>query len=94
LGSSKVSINNILTNPATYNAEWAIGADNTIDNALLVKANNRKYEAKGIQSVGNYSFETGKAKHDIDFGIRYHEDYEIVSNGSMDTQYKTVMNRT
>jgi Fe(3+) dicitrate transport protein len=44
-----------------------------IDNALLVKANNRKYEAKGIQSVGNYSFETGKAKHDIDFGIRYHE---------------------
>jgi Fe(3+) dicitrate transport protein len=46
-----------------------------IDNALLVKANNRKYEAKGIQS-GNYSFETGKAKHDIDFGIRYHEDYE------------------
>jgi Fe(3+) dicitrate transport protein len=48
----------------------------TIDNALLVKANNRKYEAKGIQSVGNYSFETGKAKHDIDFGIRYHEDYE------------------
>lgn len=24
----------------------------------------------------NYTFETGKAKHDIDFGIRYHEDYE------------------
>jgi Fe(3+) dicitrate transport protein len=23
-----------------------------------------------------HSFETGKAKHDIDFGIRYHEDYE------------------
>jgi Fe(3+) dicitrate transport protein len=77
LGSSKVSINNILTNPATYNAEYRAisGADNTIDNALL-KKNNRKYEAKGIQSVGNYSFETGKAKHDIDFGIRYHEDYE------------------
>jgi Fe(3+) dicitrate transport protein len=51
-----------------------LSGDNTIDNALLVKANNRKYEAKGIQSVGNYSFETGKAKHDIDFGIRYHED--------------------
>jgi Fe(3+) dicitrate transport protein len=89
LGSSKVSINNILTNPYLQCRIPASGADNTIDNALLVKANNRKYEAKGIQSVGNYSFETGKSKHDIDFGIRYHEDYEIVSNGSMDTQYKT-----
>jgi Fe(3+) dicitrate transport protein len=48
MGSSKVSINNILTNPTTYNAEYRAisGADNTID-ALLVKANNRKYEAKG-----------------------------------------------
>jgi Fe(3+) dicitrate transport protein len=78
LGSSKVSINNILTDPITYNAEYQAitGATNTIDNALLVKANNRKYEAKGIQSVGNYSFTTGKANHDIDFGLRYHEDYE------------------
>jgi Fe(3+) dicitrate transport protein len=78
LGSSKVSINNILTDPVTYNAEYqaVTGAENTIDNALLVKANNRKYEARGIQTVGNYTFETGKAKHDIDFGVRYHEDYE------------------
>jgi Fe(3+) dicitrate transport protein len=89
LGSSKVSINNILTNPTTYNAEYRAisGADNTIDNALLVKANNRKYEAKGIQSVG-YSFET-KAKHDIDFGIRYHEDYEDRFQWIDGTQYKT-----
>jgi Fe(3+) dicitrate transport protein len=78
LGASKVSINNILTNPTTYNAEYRAltGQDNTIDNALLVKANNRKYGAEGIQSVANYRFETGKTKHDIDFGIRYHEDYE------------------
>jgi Fe(3+) dicitrate transport protein len=81
LGSSKVSINNILTNPTTYNAEYISGADNTIDDALL-KANNRKYGLK--DSIGrNYSFETGKAKHDIDFGIRYHEDYEDRC-GSMD----------
>lgn len=78
LGASKVSINNILTDPTTYNAEYRAltGQDNTIDNALLVKANNRKYGAEGIQSVANYRFETGKTKHDIDFGIRYHEDYE------------------
>jgi Fe(3+) dicitrate transport protein len=78
LESSKVSINNILTDPVKYNAEYQAltGAENTFDNALLVKANNREYEAKGIQTVVNYGFETGKAKHDIDFGIRYHEDYE------------------
>lgn len=78
LGASKVSINNILTDPTTYNAEYRAltGQDNTIDNALLVKANNRKYGAEGIQSVANYRFKTGKTKHDIDFGIRYHEDYE------------------
>jgi Fe(3+) dicitrate transport protein len=78
LGTSKVSINAILTDPITYNAEYRaiIGEDNTINNALLVKANNRVYEAKGIQSVANYNFESGQTKHDIDFGIRYHEDFE------------------
>ena len=78
LGANRVSINNILTNPTTFNAEYraVTGQDNTVDNALLVKANNRVYGAKGIQSVANYRFESGKVKHDIDFGIRYHEDYE------------------
>jgi len=78
IGASKVSINNILTDPDTYNAEYRAitGNDNTINSALLVKANNRMYEAKGIQTVANYTFETGKTKHDIDFGIRYHEDFE------------------
>jgi len=78
LGSTKVGINAILTNPTTYNAEYLAltGAENTADNALLVKANNRKYEAKGIQSVANYNFQTANVKHDIDFGFRYHEDFE------------------
>jgi Fe(3+) dicitrate transport protein len=40
--------------------------DNTIDNALLVKANNMHMRLKEFNR-GNYSFETGKAKHDIDF---------------------------
>ena len=78
LGTTKVGINSILTNPTTYNAEYLAltGADDTADNALLVKANNRMYEAKGIQSVANYNFGTGALKHDLDFGFRYHEDFE------------------
>jgi Fe(3+) dicitrate transport protein len=78
LGTSKVGINSILIDPTRYNAEYLAltGASNTADNALLVKANNRVYEAKGIQSVGNYNFRTGALNHDLDFGVRYHEDYE------------------
>ena len=78
LGSTKVGINSILIDPTRYNAEYLAltGADDTADNALLVKANNRMYEAKGIQSVANYNFGNGAIKHDLDFGFRYHEDFE------------------
>lgn len=78
LGTSTVSISNIILDPVKYANEYnAInGSVNTISNALRVKANNREYESQGIQSVGSYNFNTGKAKHDIEFGIRYHEDYE------------------
>ena len=78
LGTTKVGINSILIDPTKYNAEYLAltGANNTADNALFVKANNRMYEAKGIQAVANYNFVTRALKHDIDFGFRYHEDYE------------------
>ena len=78
LGTSTVSINSILEDPIKYNAEFnAInGSANTIANALRVKANNRNYEAQGIQSVGNYKLEKNAFTHEIEFGIRYHEDYE------------------
>ncbi|RTY88362.1 TonB-dependent receptor family protein [Flavobacterium sp. RSP15] len=78
VGTTKVGINSILIDPTRYNAEYLAltGAANTADNALLVKANNRMYESKGIQSVANYNFATGTLKHDLDFGFRYHEDYE------------------
>lgn len=78
LGSTTVSISNILLEPVKYANEYnAInGSSNTNPNALRVKANNRKYESQGIQSVGNYKFNTGKTNHDIEFGFRYHEDFE------------------
>ncbi len=78
LGTSTVSINNILENPVKYTAEYnaITGASNTIANALRVKANNREYEAQGIQTVGNFKLEKNAFTHEIEFGIRYHEDYE------------------
>ncbi len=78
LGSNRVSINAILENPITYQAEYLAitGQNNTADNALGIKANNREYEAKGIQTVGNYKFIVGTTSNELDFGVRYHEDFE------------------
>lgn len=41
---------------------------------LRVRANNRKYEAKGIESVGYYRFDLGAVQHEITAGIRFHQD--------------------
>ena len=78
LGTTSVSITNILADPIKYPGEYnaIAGNSNTIANALRVKANNREYESQGLQTVGNYKFLTGKVKHDLEFGVRYHEDYE------------------
>lgn len=78
LGTSSVSITNVIAYPIKYPGEYnaITGTSNTIANALRVKANNRNYEAQGVQTVGNYIFNTGTIKHDLEFGVRYHEDYE------------------
>jgi Fe(3+) dicitrate transport protein len=78
LGSNKVTINSILEDPITYQAEYnaITGTTNSTTNALGVKANNRAYEAKGIQTVGNYKFMIGQVENDLNFGVRYHEDFE------------------
>ena len=78
LGTSTVSINSIIEDPTKYAGEYnAIsGTTNTINNALRVKANNRSYESQGVQTVGNFKLESNTVLHDIEFGIRYHEDYE------------------
>lgn len=78
LGTSKVSINSILENPTTFQAEYLVitGQNNTANDALGVKANNREYQAKGIQTVGNFKFSLGKTSNELDFGVRYHEDFE------------------
>jgi Fe(3+) dicitrate transport protein len=78
LGTGSVSIANVTADPIKYSAEYdaLTGNTNTIANALLVKANNRNYESQGVQTVGNLNFNTGTVKHDVEFGVRYHEDYE------------------
>ena len=76
--TTSVSIKDIIADPIKYPGEYnaIAGNSDTNANALRVKANNRNYESQGVQTVGNYNFNTGTVKHDIEFGVRYHEDYE------------------
>jgi len=68
-------IGSILNTPSNYSAEYQIitGA-NSVDNALLVKANNREYYSTGIQSIIGSSFSTSGLAHDVEIGLRYHRD--------------------
>jgi len=43
---------------------------------LRVRANNRYYEARGIQSDVEWRFQTTNLQHALGFGIRYHNDME------------------
>ncbi len=43
---------------------------------LDIKANKRSYVSQGIQSIANNKFNIGKSKHNLEYGVRYHDDYE------------------
>ena len=70
----KAGIANILENPDTYPLlfGYVTGELNTSEGALGVKANNRNYLSKGIQTKFDYHFYTGKLFHDFEIGARYH----------------------
>jgi len=71
-----VKIGNLLTDPETHAAEYSIitGGSSANDNALEVKANNRKYFARGVQSIIGMQFGTNSSVHEVEVGFRYHED--------------------
>jgi Fe(3+) dicitrate transport protein len=46
------------------------------NNNLTLRANNRDYYSKGIQSVIAHQYQTDRASHEVEYGIRYHYDEE------------------
>jgi len=53
----------------------ALKGEGSAADVFTIRANNRKYESKGIQS--KYEYEFGKdIKHKLSFGFRFHQDYE------------------
>jgi len=74
----KASIANIVANPEDYPTHFGFtnGSLNSGADALKVKANNRAYISKGVQTKFDYHFFGENTFHDIEVGFRYHYDEE------------------
>lgn len=75
---TKVGIASVLENPEEFANHFDIvnGTVNSQTDALLVKANNRDYRSKGIQTKFDYHWSGEQVFHDLEIGLRYHYDEE------------------
>jgi Fe(3+) dicitrate transport protein len=75
---SGTSLGDILEDPQGHASEYAYltGDSTSADGALAVKANNRSYYAQGVESIVGVKFDAVSWTHDLEVGIRYHEDEE------------------
>lgn len=48
----------------------------SVDDALAVKANNRTYYSQGVELIAGYGLPAGRTWHDLELGMRLHEDEE------------------
>ena len=78
LGSvNGTGISSILNNPTTFSTELNIlRGQNSADNALNVRSNNREYFSQGIESIVGLNFSIGNISNELEFGIRLHRDEE------------------
>jgi len=91
--SGEVKIASILESPETYLNEFnaITGIENSLDDAFYVKANNRSYYSKGVQTVLGYKFSTGGVDNELELGARIHQDqvdrFQWVDKYRMDDGY-------
>ncbi len=73
----KVGLADLLANPGNFPQAFDIITGNSNStNALKLKNNNREYTSRGVQTKFDYHFLSGNVFHDIEIGLRYHEDEE------------------
>lgn len=74
----KRSIADVLVDPETNIRYFDIltGKTDREEEALLVRANNRTYRSRGIQTRAEYCFNLNEFFFDLEFGLRYHADEE------------------
>lgn len=86
------SLSNVLSAPAAYPQQMAVltGGDSAA-NALVVRNNSRGYFGTGVQSTIGARLVTGRVRHAIEAGLRYHEDEE--DRFQQDDAYQMVARR-
>jgi Fe(3+) dicitrate transport protein len=72
-----VAIARVLDDPATHSALLAVLRGEADDaGSLRLRNNRREYYGHGLQSVVGTRFSTGGFSHEMELGLRYHEDGE------------------
>ena len=94
-GDDRQGLATVVSAPATFASHMSLlrGETDAVADALWVKANNRIYTAKGVQTKFDYHwYGASGAFHDLEVGLRYHYDEEDrfqwedgygISNGEM-----------
>ena len=79
VNGARESIGTVFGDPTTYadyisvvKGEFANDGDDTVN----LRANNRVYKSRGIQTKFDYHWYEGDVFHDIEVGVRYHYDEE------------------
>ena len=76
---SSLGLETVLDSPTSYPSHFAVlkGTIDSEEDALAIKANNRNYTSRGVQTKLNYHW-YGKSGtfHDLELGARYHYDEE------------------
>lgn len=77
-GGDKVKISKILEAPQNYPnyMDMINGTSNSDANAFILKANNRTYLSKGVQTKLDFHWNSSEVFHDLEIGLRYHYDDE------------------
>lgn len=73
---SAVGIAAIMQDPEAYDAEYGIitGRTSGYDRALSVKANNRSYYSRGVETILGFNPPSAQLRHNIEIGLRLHQD--------------------
>ncbi|MBT8137141.1 MAG: TonB-dependent receptor [Gammaproteobacteria bacterium] len=77
LGSvAGTGISTILDNADAFATElaWIRGEQDSPDDALNLRNNNRSYFSRGVQAAAGWQFDSGFADHSLRVGLRLHED--------------------
>ena len=72
----RIKISDLLERPNEFPDAYAImiGNSSPNPNALELKNNNREYYSQGIQTILGIQYESSTVHHDIELGVRLHED--------------------